>query len=402
MTGMAASFGQGTFGLQAAVDDLNKAGGIMVKEFNRKIPVELKLLDSESDTNKIGTLAQALVLNDKVNFLVSSPMWPQDIVAVAVVAEKNKVPFVAFAGPYEPNLHVREAAGGLKYTWESGFAIGMPAPEGDFRANLHGYTMMGLAMSYFDKYGAQTNKKVAVFASDDPDGRGWYSAFAPALKGAGYTPVGMEKDLGVAPLDITDFTPIIREWMNSEAEIMFGNAPAPWVGTLLRQCSSMGFKPKVIIAEKAGMLYDDVMSWGGNLPNGVMALIEWSPSIKNAKGIGDTTPQSLNEAWSKSKIGNGKPFQPMVGCGYSQVQILADAIERAGTLDKDKVNAALAQTDFLSMRGRAKFDATQFSRFPISYGQWFSAPDPVKWQMKTVFAGDDFTVESQPTFPIPY
>jgi branched-chain amino acid transport system substrate-binding protein len=396
---MAASFGQGAWGLQAAVEDLNAQGGIMVKDLGRKVPVKLTILDSESDTTKVGTLAQDLLLRDNANFLVCSPMWPQDIVAVATVAEKNKTPFVAFSGPFEPNNAQREAAGGLKYTWESGFAIVAPPPAGDFRTDVPGYTMLGLAMSYLNQFGSQTNKKVAVFASDDPDGRGWYQTFAPALKGAGFTPVGVDKELGIAPDDTNDFTSIVKQWKDSGAEIMMGNAPAPWVGTLLRQCSTMGFKPKVIIAEKAAMLYDDVTSWGGNLPNGVMALIEWSPSIKNAAGIADTTPVSLNSRWNKA---TSKPFQPMVGCGYSQIQILADAITRAGTLDKDKVNAALAQTDFLSMRGRAKYDVTQYNRMPISYGQWFPVSDPVKWQMKTIYAGADFTVESQPVFPIPY
>ena len=398
-TGVAASFGQGTFGLKAAVDDINKQGGIFVKEFNRKIPVRLKLLDDQSDTTQIGTLAQSLILSDKVNFLVCSPMWPQDIAAVAVVAEKFKTPFVAFAGPFEPNQGIRESSGGFKYTWESGFAIGAPPPPGDFRADLVGYTNVGLWMSYLGQFGNQTNKKVAVFASDDPDGRGWYMGFTPALKAAGFTAIGADKELGIAPGDATDFTPIIKQWLDSGAELLMGNAPAPWVGTLLRQCQTMGFKPKVVIAEKAAMLYDDIMSWGGSLPNGVMALIEWTPAIKNAAGIGDTTPQVLNDVWNKA---TGKPFQPMVGCGYSQIQVLIDAIQRAGTLDKDAVNAAIAQTDLKSMRGRLKYDVTQFSRLPIAYGQWFSAPDPVKWQMKIIFAGDDFTVEAQPQFPITY
>jgi len=395
---MAASFGQGVYGLNAAVEDLNKMGGIMVKEFNKRIPVKLTVLDSQSDTTKIGTLASQLLLSDKANFLVCSPMWPQDIAAVATQAEKNKTPFVAFAGPFEPNMDVRQAGGGFKYTWESGFAIGAPPPPGDFREGKKGYTMMGLCMDYMNQFGAQTNKKIAVFASDDPDGRGWYGAFTGALKGAGYN-VMSDKDLGIAPNDTNDFSPMIKSWKDGGAEILMGNAPAPWVGTLLRQCSTQGFKPKIIVAEKAGMLYDDITSWGGNLPNGIMALIEWAPVIKNAKGIGDTTPASLNDRWVKDK---NKPFQPMVGCGYSQVQILADAIERAGTLDKEKVQAALAQTDFSSMRGRAKYDVTQFNRMPISYGQWFKAPDPLKWQMKIIYSGDDFAPDGQPMFPIPY
>jgi branched-chain amino acid transport system substrate-binding protein len=398
-TGAASSFGQGAFGLQAAVDDLNKDGGIFVKEYNRKIPVRIKILDSQSDTTKIGTLAQSLILTDKANFLVVSPSWPQDIAAAADVAERLKTPFVAYAGPFEPNMGIREASGGWKYTWESGFAIGQPPPEGDFRANLVGYTNIGLWMSYLQQFGSQTNKKVAAFASDDPDGRGWYGAFVPALQGAGFTVIGADKDLGVAPGDTTDFSPMIREWIDAGAELLMGNAPAPWVGTLLRQCQTMGFQPKVIIAEKAAMLYDDIMSWGGQLPMGVMALIEWTPAIKNSVGIGDTTSPSLNDRWTAA---TGEPYQPMVGCGYSQVQILADAIQRAGTLDKDAVNAAIAQTDMTTIRGRAKFDVNQFNRFPIAYGQWFPAPDPVKWQMKIIFAGDDFTVESAPMFPIPY
>ena len=79
-----------------------------------------------------------------------------------------------------------------------------------------------------------------------------------------------------------------------------------------------------------------------------------------------------------------------------------DAIERAGTLDKEAINAAIAETDIISMRGRLKYDVTQFSRLPIAYGQWFPVEGPMKWEMKIIFAGDDFTVEAEPMFPIPY
>jgi hypothetical protein len=58
----------------------------------------------------------------------------------------------------------------------SGFALGAPPPPGDFR-NKPGYTMMDLWMAFLGKYGEQTNKKVAVFAADDADGRGWYDSF---------------------------------------------------------------------------------------------------------------------------------------------------------------------------------------------------------------------------------
>ena len=34
---------------------------------------------------------------------------------------------------------------------------------------------------------SQTNNKIALLASDDPDGRGWYQAFAPEVAKLGMT-----------------------------------------------------------------------------------------------------------------------------------------------------------------------------------------------------------------------
>ncbi|MBN1547553.1 MAG: ABC transporter substrate-binding protein, partial [Syntrophaceae bacterium] len=296
------------------------------------------------------------------------------------------------------NNALREAAGPWKYTWESGFAIGMPAPEGDFR-NKPGYTMMGLWMDYLGQIGANTNKKIAAFASDDPDGRGWYEAFTGALKDAGFDVLGKDKDLGIAPLDTTDFTPMIRQWKANNCELLLGNAPAPWFGTMWRQCKAMGFKPKVVIAEKAAMMYQDIMAWGGDLPWGVTALIEWLPTIK-APGIGDTTPVSLDERW---KAASGEPTtHQSMGPGYCQVQILMNAIERAGTLDKEEVNKAIGETDMMTIRHRVKYDKFQFCRLPIALGQWFKVKTPGKWEYKCISSPHDFfPVQAKPLFPLP-
>jgi ABC-type branched-subunit amino acid transport system substrate-binding protein len=398
LTGPAAGFGEGgVFGLKAAVEDINKLGGIYIKEYDAKLPVKLIVLDNESDPIKAGTLAQDLLVRDKVDFLVASPQWPQIVAAVATAAERQKTPFVAFAGPFEPNNALREAAGPWKYTWESGFAIGMPAPPGDFR-NAPGYTMMDIWFGFLDQVAGRTNKKVGAFASDDPDGRGWYEAFTGAVKKAGFDVLGADKDLGIAALDTTDFSPMIRKWKANNCEILLGNAPAPWFGTMWRQCKSMGYKPKVLIADKAAMMYEDVMAWGDDLPWGIAALIEWLPTIK-AKGIGDTTPVSLDERW---KAATGQPTHQLVGPGYCQMQVYMDAIERAGTLDKEKVNKAIGETDIMTIRHRMKFDKYQFSRLPVCLGQWFKVDTPAKFEFKVIYSPHDFyPVQAKPIFPLP-
>lgn len=399
LTGSGAGFGQGgAFGLKAAVEDINKLGGVYVKEYDSKLPVRLVILDNESDPAKAGTLTEYLMVTEKVNFLISPAQWPPFIAAMATVAERHQTPFVCFAGPFEPNNAMRMAGGPWKYTWESGFAIGMPPPPGDFREGLAGYTMMDLWMAFLDKYAGQTNKKMGAFASDDPDGRGWYEAFTGALTAAGFEIIGLDKELGVAPLDTTDFTPIIKEWQNNKAEILLGNAPAPWFGTLWRQCHTLGFKPKMVIAERAAMIYSDVNAWGGDLPWGVTALVEWVPSI-NAPGIGDTTPVSLDARW---KAATGQPTHQLVGSAYCQIQILVDAIQRAGTLDKEMVNAALAETDMMTIRHRAKYDENQFSRFPICFGQWFKTDSPYVWDFRVIYSQHDFYPPTgEPIFPLP-
>lgn len=398
LSGPGASFGEGgAFGLKAAVEDINKQGGIYVKEYNTKLPVKLVILDNESDPIKAGTLAQDLLVSEKANFLVASPQWPHIVAAVATAAERQKTPFVAFSGPFEPTNALREAAGPWNYTWASGFAIGMPAPPGDFR-NAPGYTMMSVWFGYLDKIAGRTNKKVAAFASDDPDGRGWYEGFSGALKQNGFEVLGADKDLGIAALDTTDFSPMIRKWKENNCELLVGNAPAPWFGTLWRQCKSMGYKPKILMAEKAAMMYTDVMAWGADLPWGITAVIEWLPTIK-AKGIGDTTPVSLDERW---KAATGQQTHQLVGPGYSQIQVLIDAIERAGTLDKEKVNKALAETDLMTVRHRMKYDQFQFSRLPICLGQWFKVNTPAKFEFRCIFSQHEFyPVQSEPIFPLP-
>ena len=69
--------------MKAAVEDINKLGGIFVKEYNKKLPVKLVLLDNESDPIKAGTLAQDLIVSEKANFLVAPPLWPHLIASIA-------------------------------------------------------------------------------------------------------------------------------------------------------------------------------------------------------------------------------------------------------------------------------------------------------------------------------
>ncbi len=402
LTGMYAGFGEGgVFGMEAAVDDINEQGGVYVEEKGEKLPIRLIVVNTESDPLKAGTLAESLIVSDNVNFLAYGDEPPPMNASISNIADRYKVPFICTTGPMEPWSAMRmEVEGNWEYTWATGlFALGAPAPEGDFRTGP-GYTIGDTWQAMLDLYGDQTNKKAALFAADDPDGVGWYAAYPGILESLGYDVCGADKELGLVPMETTDFSSIINEWKDYGCEILWGNAPAPFFGALWKQCSALGFEPKMVSVGRAPLFYEDVSAWGGDLPLGIGCEIWWDPSFADSPGIGGTTPQSLAERWTEE---TDTPLNRNIGPGYSIIQVLVDAVERAGTLDGEEVNAALAETDLMTIRHRVKFEGNHFSRGPLVYGQWQKTDQPWVWECPVVFSKHDFIeATADPLFPIPY
>ncbi len=54
------------------IDEVNKAGGIYVKEYGKKLPIKLKIYDDKSDVGTMTRLTEKLITDDKVDFLFSA------------------------------------------------------------------------------------------------------------------------------------------------------------------------------------------------------------------------------------------------------------------------------------------------------------------------------------------
>jgi branched-chain amino acid transport system substrate-binding protein len=181
------------------------------------------------------------------------------------------------------------------------------------------------------------------------------------------------------PVGTTDFSATIKKWKSANVEILWGNSNGPDFGVMRRQMQTMQFKP--------------------NLGYGVGIEIWGHPEMKGAKGWGDTSPRSLADRWIAA---TGQKFNQMVPHGYLTVQILATAIEQAGTTETKAVQAALKSLDFTSIYGRIKFDENNVTRIPIVFGQWMK-DDKGDWALKIVLSKHDFLpIEADPIFPIPY
>ena len=359
LTGPYASFGLGQrFGHQQAVADINAQGGVDIN--GKKVPVSYTVLDDQSQASVASTVTDELILNDNVDILVQGINPPGDTNPMCVEADRYKTPCIMGA-PFEPWW----AGGPYKYSWSIGFRIGTEPTD---ETAGSGYDVVDIAYDTTNPYKSQTNSVAAVLASDDADGIGWWGLFPGALKSAGYTVVGTSGNFGLFPDSTTDFSSIITQFKDANAEIVWSNTPPPSFGTFLRQCRELAFEPKVVYGAKAALFYKDVMAWGGNLPQDVGIEVWWD-SAYPYKGIGSTTCSSLCNTWSQQ---NNEPLNGnrSIGFGYAAVQTALDAISRAGTLNKDSVNTAISETDTSFITGPIKFTSTHDSPTALAYGQW--------------------------------
>jgi branched-chain amino acid transport system substrate-binding protein len=402
-TGPYAIFGGlSSFGTRAAIDDINKQGGVYVKEYGKKLPVRWITRDCQSDPIKVASLTEELILKNKVHLLGGHFEVPPVRQGTAMMADKYKIPAVFGVGTYEAWIGMRQAATPpWRYSWAFGFSIGTPAARGDFREGRPGYLMMPTWFGALGAYAEKTNKKAAVFALDDPDGKGWYMGFTGAAQGQGYDCYRAKDQFGIYPPGTTDFTPLIQEWKKQGCEILWGNTIAPDLGIMFKQCKAQGFKPKLVFATRGAMFYQEIVSWGGDLPNGVLTEVYWNPAIKDARGIGGTTPESLAKRWYDEKK---EPLAQGIGWNYAVAQTIFDAIERAGTLQSDGILKALGETDLNTMWGRVVFEKDNlFQRVPCQVGQWVKTDNPWVWEMPIAFSYNDFLPATKELiFPKPW
>lgn len=266
MTGSMAAFGfSEIFGQKAAIDDINALGGLYIEEYGKKLLVEHVYLDNESDPTLAASTTADLILRYEVDAIVGGASTPVTTNPISSQCDRYTTPNV-LGTPFEPWWD----GGPYEYSWNQEFRIATPLEPDDPRADQPGHRISDIFLAVTDKYADQTNRKVAVVAADDADGRGWYSLFPDILEEAGYEAIGREEQLGLYPPGTTDFTPIIERWKAANAEIMWGNLPGADMAVLMRQMEREGFKPKMNFAARAALFYEDVSAFGGDLPHGLM------------------------------------------------------------------------------------------------------------------------------------
>ena len=158
-TGPIASFGEASpWADDLAISEINKAGGIMIKEAGKKLPIKLKMVDTASDPTKGADVASKLILNDKVDIMIALHT-PDTVNPVASICERYEVPCVSLDAPIE--------------AWLTG---------GPYKWSFHAFWSVNDVIDVFTGLWdqIQTNKVVGALWPNDPDGTVWAQCLPPS------------------------------------------------------------------------------------------------------------------------------------------------------------------------------------------------------------------------------
>jgi branched-chain amino acid transport system substrate-binding protein len=366
-SGPVAAFGEGTPWVDdRAISEINKEGGIYLKEYGKRLPVRVKVVDTGSDPTKAAEVASRLILHDNVDLMIVSHT-PATVNPVSSICERHQVPCIALDTPIEMWL-----ADG-PYRWS--FLAFWLVEEDAFPA----YTGMWEQV--------KTNKVVGLLAGNDMDGLSFAEVAQRLLTPKGYKVI----DPGRFPLGTPDFTSAIDMMKRENVQILFGNLVPSDFATVWRQCQRIGFKPRIATVARSTLFPKALEAIGGDLPEGLSTEIWWSPNHPFKSSLAGYGAGKLCDDWSEA---GGKQWSPTLGFKYAGYEIAVDALKRAQTLDREELRAAIAATDMDSIVGHIRFGEKNYARTPLVAGQWVKG-ERFPWDLNICYQGTHKDIATQ-------
>ena len=202
------------------IDQTNAKGGIYVPKYDKRIPVELIVYDDRSDIETSVKMAEKLMVQDKVDFML--PPWGTAFnFAVAPVANRYKQ-FMMGITVSSPKLAER-----LKSTPYFFVVLGQPA------------RLVPSTVQLMQEFGV---KSVAVIHLSDLFGLEHVGIFKEEI---GKTNIKMPI-LQSYPLDIQDMSPLIKRVQAENVDALINYGYPPHTFMLNKQLMALGYNPNVL------------------------------------------------------------------------------------------------------------------------------------------------------------
>ncbi len=168
-----------------------------------------------------------------------------------------------------------------------------------------------------------------------------------------------------------DFSTVILAAKDAAADVVLALPNPPDGLALAKQMKELNYTPSVAVFIRAA----DGLSWGtslGNVGDFFMNMPGWNPAI-NFPGVSDMV--------KRYQAKYGKMPEATSGPAYAAVQILADAITRAGSLDHNKIRDAIAATNMNTVIGPVKFNPDGTGQVITVINQWQDGKQVLVWPL---------------------
>jgi branched-chain amino acid transport system substrate-binding protein len=327
------------------VHDVNADGGIYVKEYGKKLPVELKIYDDTSDIGTMTQLLGKLITEDKVDFIL--PPWSTAMLfAAAPIANKHQYILIGGAGGA---AKLKEVIQSLPYF----FSV----------LNFSDTQMPVLA----DVLVELNAKKAAIVFLEDLHGIEFSGAAVPEFASKGID-ITMVKSI---PADVKDASLLLKQAKSDGADAFIGMVYPDQAILLTAQAMELNYNPKVF-SLSVGPAFDFYTFIFGPNIEGVMGGGAW-----NAK----STPKAQ---WFidhyKEVTGNDVGNWWGALYFYASMEHFKQCVEEAGTLDQSKIRDIMETAHFPTVCGDYWYENHFFVNHPGEWGQWqkgiFEVIDP--------------------------
>ena len=309
---------------------LGKGGGLPHRPGDH---IKVIFADHQNDPQKARAEAERLITQEHVVALIGS-YTSSTAATISQVAERYELPYLSMDNS-SPSLNQR----GLKWF---------------FRTSPHDEMFTAAMFDFYKAMGEKTGhkvKSVALFYEDSIFGSDSSNVQKKLAAAAGITVAADIKYRANSP----SLSAEAQRLKSANADVVMPSSYTSDAILLLRSDNEIGYHP-AILAQGAGFAEQSFLTAAGPLADGVMSrssfavdAVKSRPAIPAVNGMFRAkTGKDLNDNTSRQVVA---------------VQVLADAIDRAGSTKPEDIRAALTKTDIpgaetiMPWKG-VKFDAT--------------------------------------------
>jgi branched-chain amino acid transport system substrate-binding protein len=304
------------------VKDVNDSGGIYLKKYGKKVPIEVTEIDDRSNVEDAVRLVERLMTKDKMD-LVLPPWGTGANLAVAPVFAKHGYPHLATTAATD---HIPQ----LAKRWNNAFwFLGMPT---------EGMNSLVEVLSAARAKG-EIGDKVAVVNVAHAFGAEMVSALRPALKKANFEVVYEAS----YPIDAKDLTTHIKSAQAQNPDTFVALSYPRGTIMLTETARVNGFKPSFFYTA-VGTAFPIFKQKFGADAEGVFGIGGWDASVAGAQAYFKRHTEVIGQ----------EPDRWASPVTYAALQMLQQAIERVGEIDRPKIIEEMRNGSFDTIIGKIK------------------------------------------------